>query len=82
MLEKEAILKVGEVCEVQGRTIIIRIYKNKNSSDLFYAGSIIKNVSVGSFIEIRKGFTSLIGKIEGEKLLEDKSTDSTNQPTS
>ena len=82
MVEKEAILKVGEVCEVQGRTVTIRIYKNKNSSDLFYNGAIIKNVSVGSFIEIRKGFTSLIGKIEGERLLEDKVNESTNQPTS
>ncbi|WNC67540.1 ATP-binding protein [Thalassotalea nanhaiensis] len=82
MHDKESILKVGEVCEVQGRIIIIRIYKNKNLSDLFYDGTIIKNVSVGSFIEIKKGFTSLIGKIEGERLTEDKITQSTNQPTS
>jgi hypothetical protein len=78
----ESVLKVGEVCEVQGRVISIRVDKNKNLSDLFYDGTIIKNVSVGGFIEIRKGFTSLVGKIEGEKVIADKIKDySTNEST-
>jgi len=78
----ESVLKVGEVCEVQGRIISIRVDKNKNLSDLFYDGTIIKNVSVGGFIEIRKGFTSLVGKIEGEKVIADKIKDySTNEST-
>ncbi|WP_426370451.1 ATP-binding protein [Pseudocolwellia sp. HL-MZ7] len=68
----DSVLKVGEVCEVQGRVISVRVDKNKNLSELFYNGTIIKNVSVGSFIEIRKGFISLIGKVEGEKIIEDK----------
>lgn len=78
----ESVLKVGEVCEVQGRVISIRVDKNKNLSDLFYDGTIIKNVSVGGFIEIRKGFTSLVGKVEGEKVIADKIKDySTNEST-
>jgi hypothetical protein len=78
----ESVLKVGEVCEVQGRIISIRVDKNKNLSDLFYDGTIIKNVSVGGFIEIRKGFTSLVGKIEGEKVIADKIKNySTNEST-
>jgi DNA helicase HerA-like ATPase len=68
----DSVLKVGEVCEVQGRVISVRVDKNKNLSELFYNGTIIKNVSVGGFIEIRKGFISLIGKVEGEKIIEDK----------
>ncbi|MDN2480450.1 ATP-binding protein [Vibrio agarivorans] len=81
--EMESVLKVGEVCEVNGKTITIRVYKNKNLSDLFYNGTIIRNVSVGSFIEIKKGFTSLIGKIDGEKLIEDRNaTLTSNESTS
>ena len=32
----------------------------------------MKNISVGSYIEIRKGFLSIIGKVEGERLEQDK----------
>jgi uncharacterized protein len=64
----EAVLRVGEVTAVEGQKIIVRVDKNKNSSDLFYQGEILKNVSVTSLIEIRKGFLSLVGKVEGEKI--------------
>jgi uncharacterized protein len=64
----EAVLRVGEVTAVEGKQIIVKVDKNKNSSDLFYNGQILKNVSVNSFIEIRKGFISLIGRVEGEKI--------------
>lgn len=69
---KEAILKIGEVVGIDGRKIFIRIDKNKNSSDLLFDGDILKNVSVGSYAEIRKGFLSIIGKVEGERLEEEK----------
>ncbi len=64
----EAVLRVGEVTAVEGQKIVVRVDKNKNSSDLFYEGEILKNVSVNSFIEIRKGFLSLVGRVEGEKI--------------
>ncbi|XBS69179.1 DUF87 domain-containing protein [Acerihabitans sp. KWT182] len=38
----------------------------------FSEGKILKNVSVGSFIEIKKGFMTLIGKIEAEKVIEER----------
>ena len=34
-------------------------------------GQILRNLSVNSYIEIRKGFLSLIGRVEGEKIEED-----------
>ncbi|CNF36984.1 ATP-binding protein [Yersinia enterocolitica] len=71
-INEESILRVGEVCEVSGRIVSILVDKNKNLSDLFYEGKLLKNVSVGSFIEIKKGFLSLIGRIEAEKIVEDK----------
>lgn len=80
-LLKDAVLRVGEVCGIEGRKVFIRLDKEKNSSDLLFNGDILKNISVGSYIEIRKGFLSIIGKAEGEKLEEDnfKYKDSENQ---
>ncbi len=80
-LLKDAVLRVGEVCGIEGRKVFIRLDKEKNSSDLLLNGNILKNISVGSYVEIRKGFLSIIGKAEGEKLEEDnfKYKDNENQ---
>ncbi|MEM0672579.1 ATP-binding protein [Dickeya oryzae] len=71
-VDEEAVLRIGEVCEVSGRAISILVDKNKNLSDLFFQGKVLRNVSVGSFIEIKKGFMSLIAKVEAEKIVEEK----------
>ncbi|ADZ84319.1 ATP-binding protein [Cellulosilyticum lentocellum] len=60
------ILKIGEVIEVRGQKVRAKVYKDKNESNLNYCGEVIKNVSVGGFVKIRKGFQDIIGKIEGE----------------
>jgi len=65
---KDAILRIGEVSGIEGRKILISVDRNKNSSDLLFDGKILKNVSVGSYIEIKKGFVSIVGKVDGEKL--------------
>lgn len=65
-LQKEAVLRVGEVTEVTGRKISVTVDKDKNLSELFFDGDLIRNVAVGSYIDIRKGFLSLIGKVDGE----------------
>lgn len=67
-LSSNEILKIGEVIEVDGRKVYIKVEKNKNLSDLFFNGKIIKNVSANAFVEIRKGFLSIIGKVDGEKI--------------
>ena len=69
---KDAVLRVGEVSGIEGRKIYITLDKEKNVSELLYDGDILKNISVGSYIEIRKGFLSIIGKVEGERLEQDK----------
>lgn len=63
-------LKIGEVCEVQGKTVKAGIYSNKNTEYLNYNGSVVKNVGIGSFVLIRKGFNNIIGKVEGEYIKE------------
>ena len=78
---KDSIFKVGRVTSVRGRSIDIQMDKTKNVSHLMYKGDILKNVSVGSYVKIFKGFTKIIGKIEGEYIKEDKySTKSEYEP--
>ena len=62
--------KIGQVIEVRGQKLRIRVFENKNSNILIYNGQIIKNVSVGSFVKIPKGFSNIIGRIEGEFIQE------------
>jgi hypothetical protein len=78
LLVAESVLKVGSVSEVKGKNIIVRVDKNKNAPHLLFDGRIIKNVSVGSYIKIAKGFNEIVGKIEGEFISEDKNLDVNN----
>lgn len=68
------ILKVGEVIEVRGQKIRAKVYKQKNSLYINYNGKVVKNISVGGFIKIRTGFSNIIGKIEGEYIVEDNNS--------
>jgi hypothetical protein len=57
---------------VDGRLVSVKVDKAKNTSHLVYRGELLKNVAVGSYIKIAKGFTALIGKVDGEFITEDK----------
>lgn len=65
-LSLEAALRVGEVSAVTGRRVFVTVDTDKNLSELFFDGDVLRNIAVGSYIDIRKGFVSLIGKVEGE----------------
>ena len=65
-LMKEAVLRIGEVSAVTGRRVSVTVDKEKNLSELFFDGDLIRNIAVGSYVDIRKGFLSLIGKVDGE----------------
>lgn len=67
-LAVESVLRVGEVTEVTGQRVSVQVDRKKNSTDLLFQGEVLRNISVGSFVEIRKGFLSLIGKVDGEKI--------------
>src|SRR5699024_1133923 len=67
-----AVLRVGVVKSVKGRTIEVVVDKMKNVPHLLYNGTLIKNVSVGSYIKISKGFERIIGMNEAEEITEDK----------
>lgn len=72
IIVEDSIFRIGRVISVDGRAIKVSVDKAKNSSHLIYKGDLIKNVSVGSYIKIMKGFTIIIGKVEGEFTYEDK----------
>ena len=72
-----SVFKIGVVYSVDGRTVKVRVDKNKNTSHLIYKGTLIKNVSVGSYVKILKGFVPIIGKVETEYIVEDKQADNT-----
>lgn len=70
-----SVFRIGVVLSVEGREVKIKVDRNKNSSHLFYKGELIKNVSVGSYVKILKGFLPIIGKVESEYINEAKITD-------
>ncbi len=67
-----SIFRIGEVFSVEGQSIKIKVDKGKNTSSVLYKGDIIQNISVGGYVKIKKGFSEMIGKIEGELITEDK----------
>lgn len=70
--EEKSILKVGEVCEVSGRVLQIKVDHDKNSTSLIFRGDLIKNIAVDSYIKVTKGFIDLIGIVDGEYIVEEK----------
>lgn len=69
---KDSIFKIGKVISVKGRAVDIKVDKTKNTSHLLYKGELLKNISVGGYVKIIKGFTKIVGKVEGEYINEDK----------
>ncbi len=66
MLVKDSIFIIGNVSSIEGRRVKVRVNKNKNVSHLLYNGDVLRNVGVGSYVKIMKGFVEMIGKVEGE----------------
>lgn len=71
----QSVFKIGTVVSVSGREVRIKVDRDKNSSHLIYKGELIKNVSVGSYLKILKGFVSIICKVESEFIQPNKDSD-------
>ena len=63
-------LRIGTVTAVRGRQIDITVDVNKNDSSLIFQGEIISNVSIGSFLVVRRGYAHLVVQVEEEELIE------------
>jgi uncharacterized protein len=75
-LQKDAVFSIGKVTSVDGRRVRVTVNKLKNSSHLLYQGEIVRNVSVGSYIKISKGFVELVASVDGEQVQEDRGASS------
>ena len=67
-----SIFRIGQVVEIVGQEVKVKVDTGKNTSSLIYKGEIIQNISVGGYLKIKKGFDIMIGKIEGESIKEGK----------
>lgn len=76
-----SVFKIGSVISVNGREVRISVDRNKNSSHLIYKGELIKNVSVGSYLKILKGFIPIICKVESEYIQPSKDFETSNYPS-
>lgn len=72
LLEQDTVFRVGRVVSVEGRQVRVAVDKLKNSSHLLFQGGIVRNVAVGSYLKIVKGFSELIAKVDGEVIEEDR----------
>ena len=72
VLEQDTVFRVGRVVSVEGRQVRVAVDKLKNSSHLLFQGGIVRNVSVGGYLKIVKGFSELIAKVDGEVVEEDR----------
>lgn len=71
-LKRDAVFNIGKVTSVEGRRVRIAVDKLKNSSHLLYQGEIVRNVAVGSYVKIAKGFVELVASVDGERVQEDR----------
>lgn len=61
-------LEIGIVVEANGFTNKIATYDNTNHSNFIVNGSLVKNISVNSFILINQGFTDIVARINSESM--------------
>lgn len=73
LAEQDSVFRVGRVVAVEGRRVRIAVDKLKNNSHLLFRGGILRNVAVGGYLKIGKGFLELIAKVDGEMVHENRS---------
>lgn len=76
-VEQDGVFRVGRVVSVEGRQVHVAVDKLKNGSHLLFRGSIVRNVAVGGYLKIVKGFSELIAKVDGEVVEQDRSASPT-----
>lgn len=63
---------VGEVIEVRGTRVVIRVFEESNKETLFHKGEKYKGISIREHLVIRRGFRDIVTIVEGEYLDERK----------
>lgn len=68
-------LIIGYVTAVRGTTVRAIVHPNLYQTTYIHDGSLYRGVAINEFIVIKKGYHNIIGKIEGEEIVEKKSFD-------
>lgn len=76
-VEQDGVFRVGRVVSVEGRQVHVAVDKLKNGSHLLFRGGIVRNVAVGGYLKIVKGFSELVAKVDGEVVEQDRSASPT-----
>lgn len=66
------LLLVGEIAEVRGTKVKVRVYSQANEASVFYCGEIVRGVSVGGYLCMPCGYDDVIGVVEGDYQQENK----------
>lgn len=64
---------IGNVTSVKGTSVRALILPNLYQTTYIHDGSLYRGISINEFIIIKKGYHNIVGKIEGEEILESKS---------
>lgn len=66
---------IGNVTAVKGTAVRALINPNLYQTTYIFEGNLYRGVSINEFIVIKKGFHEIVGKIEGEEVIEKKLPD-------
>lgn len=66
---------IGYVTSVRGASVRAIVHPNLYQTTYIHDGCLYRGVAINEFIVIKKGYHDIIGKIEGEEILEKKSLD-------
>lgn len=61
---------VGLVTAVKGISIRAKIDANLYQTTYFYNGKVYRGIAINEFVIIRRGYQDIVGKIEGEEIVE------------
>jgi uncharacterized protein len=64
---------IGAVTSVKGTSVRALINPNLYQTTYIYDGKLYRGVSINEYIVIKKGYHEIVGKIEGEEVIERKS---------
>ncbi len=65
-------LVIGNVTAVKGTSVRALVNPNLYQATYIYDGKLYRGVAINEFIVIKKGFHEIVGKIEGEEVIEKK----------
>ena len=79
------LLLIGEVTDVRGTKVKVRVYSQANEASVFYHGELVRGVSVGGYLRLPCGYDDVIGVVErglpaGSRTVASKGADGREAP--